>query len=129
MPCAYVIDKERRLVVSTAWDRVTFAQAKDHLTQLRNDPDFNPDYNHLIDTTAITALDISLDEIKEMAMGGIFSPASRGAFVATNTAICGLARLWEAHHSMAKVGDQVCIFSDLPSALKWLGLPETLISN
>ena len=49
MPCRYVIDIEQRLVISTGWDRVTFAEAKAHQDQLVRDPVFNPEFN---ETTA-----------------------------------------------------------------------------
>ena len=61
MPCRYVIDKERRLVISTAWDRLTFAQAKAHDDQLLSDPDFSPEFNQLMDATAVTAMDMSIE--------------------------------------------------------------------
>lgn len=52
MPCRYVIDIEQRLVISTGWDRVTFAEIKAHQDQLVSDPDFNPEFNQFVDATA-----------------------------------------------------------------------------
>lgn len=63
MPYRYVIDNERRVVVSVGWDCVTFADATSHQIQLLSDPDFNPEFNQLVDATAVTALDLSVDEI------------------------------------------------------------------
>ena len=126
MPLSYVIDKERRLVISSASGRVTFAEAVASEEQLKNDPEFNPDYNHLVDFTAVTELDISPDQSAMLARRGIFSSASRGAIVASDPAIFGMGRLWEAHHEIANLQDEVCICRDRAAALKWLGLPETL---
>lgn len=45
MPCRYDIDKDRRLVISTGWDRLPFAEAKARQDQLGIDPDFNSEFN------------------------------------------------------------------------------------
>jgi hypothetical protein len=58
MPCRYVIDEENRLVISSAWDRVTVAHVDTHQSKLSVDPHFNPDFKQLVEATAVTALDI-----------------------------------------------------------------------
>jgi hypothetical protein len=122
VPCRYVIDKERRLIVSTGWDRLTFAEAKAHDDQLFSDPDFNPEFNQLIDATAVTVMDMSIDEAKSLARRAIVSRTSRRAFVATNPAIFGMGRLVGTHDEIAREQEQAGVFRDLYSALKWLGL-------
>ena len=93
MPVHCVIDKERRLVITTGRDRVTFAEIKAHQDQLKNDPDFTPEYNQLIDSTAVTAVDVSIVEAEELARSGhFFSPSSRRAWFATDPFIFGIAR-------------------------------------
>ncbi|SRR6266700_3927832 len=122
MLARYVIDKERRLVISTGSEQLTFSQVKTHQDQLLNDPDFDPEFNQLIDMTAVTSLDISVDEAKMIARRKLFSSTSRRAFVATSPTIFGMGRMMEAYHEMSNVASQVRVFYDLPSALKWLGL-------
>lgn len=122
MPCRYLIDKERRLVISRGWDRVTFDEMKAHETQLKSDPDFNPEYNQLLDATKVTVLELSIDEAKTMAGRTIFAPGSRRAWVATDPAIYGMGRLMATYHEMGKMPTQVCVFYDLRCALEWLGL-------
>lgn len=122
MPVRYVIDKERRLVVTTGWDRVTSAEITATQEQLRNDPDLNPDFNHLIDTTGVTVMDVSLDDAKRIASRGVFSSVSKGAVVATTPAIFGMGRLMQVHHDIAKLADEVRTFYDRDAALKWLGV-------
>ena len=118
MPCRYVIDRERRLVISVGWDRVTAAEIKAHREQLARDPDFN----QLVDGMAVTALDISMDEAKTFASGSVFSPTSRRAFVAGNLFILGMARLMETYARMTKGREQVNAFHNRDEAMKWLGL-------
>jgi len=122
VPCRYVIDKERRLVISTAWDRVTFTEMRANQDQLLCDADFNAEFNQLIDATKCTLLDISIDEAKTLAGRKILSPTSRIAWVATDPTIYGMGRLIATYHEMGKTPSQVGVFYDLPSALKWLGL-------
>jgi len=124
MPCSYVIDRERRLVVSTAWDRVTFAEVMIHQDQLRSDPAFDPNFNQLVDATAVDGVDASVEEVKKAASRRTFSSSALRAFVATNPEVFGIGRLLGAHMGMGRVPQQVHVFYDIPSALKWLGLDE-----
>jgi len=119
MPLRYVIDKERRLVISTARDRVTFAEIKAHQDQLLQDSEFDPEFNQLIDTTAVTVLDVSVEEAKTLARRRMFSQTSRRAFLAVSPSIFGMGRLMEVYHHEQS---QIYVFYDLRSALKWLGV-------
>ncbi len=121
MPCSYFIDKERRIVFSAGWDRLTFAEAKAHGEQLLSDPDFNPDFNQLIDASAVTAMDISIDEAKMLARRAIVSPTSRRAFVATDPSIFGMGRLMGAYDEIERARDKAGVFYDRDAALQWLG--------
>lgn len=122
MPVNYVIDKEKRLVISTAWDRVTFAEVIEQQEQLRADPAFDPEFDQLVDASKVTAIDASLEEVKKAASHRTFSSASRRAFVATNPDVFAMGRLMGAHMGMGRTPQQVHVFYDIPSALKWLGL-------
>jgi len=122
MPCSYVIDKQRRLVITTGVDHLSFAEMKAIQNQLESDPNFDSSFNQLIDMTRATTLDLSIDQAKVIANRQHFSSASRRAFVATSPAIFGMGRLMEAYHSMAKKPAHVCVFSNREEALQWLGL-------
>lgn len=122
MPARFVIEKEHRLVISTAWDRVTYAEILAHRDQLVRNFDFNPEFNQLVDGAAVTALDITMDEAKAIAGSSIFSPTSRRAFVASGLSILAMARLVETYSRMRNEREQVKVFRDLDVAVKWLGL-------
>jgi hypothetical protein len=122
LPCRYLIDKERRLGISTGWDRLTFADMKAQQDEVLANPDFDPAFNQLVDVTAVTVLDLSIAEAKWIANRGIYSPTSRLAVLASNPAIFGMARMMDAYHSMATGREQVSVFYDLDAALAWLGL-------
>ena len=122
MPVGYVLDKERRLVVTTASGRVTFAEAKAHQDQLRSDPDFQAEFNQLLDATAVTNLDISTEEAKSLGRNSpFFSASSRRAWVAPNPFLFGMGRLMATYREIAGGEEQFQMFYDRDEALKWLG--------
>lgn len=120
MPCDYVIDKERRLVLSTAWDLLTAAEALDHQNRLRNDASFNPDFAQLADGTRVTQIAASAQDVQMLADRTIFSPGSRRAFVTSRTAHFGVLRMFQVYRELAGVGEQIKVFHDTASALEWL---------
>jgi len=122
MPCRYVIDAEHGLVVSTAWDRVTFAEVDAHQDRLAGDPDFNPDFKQLVDATQVTNLDISISEAKTIFGRKTFSSASRCAFLGRGLTILGMGRLIEAQAALLEGRETVRVFSNRQKALKWLGM-------
>jgi hypothetical protein len=120
MPCDYVIDRERRLVLSTAWDVLTAAEALDHQNRLRNDADFNPDFSQLGDGTRVTKIEANPLDVQMLAERTIFSPGSRRAFVTSRTAHFGVLRMFQVYRELAGVGEQIQVFHDTTSALEWL---------
>jgi hypothetical protein len=123
MPVEYVIDDERQLVITTASNRVTFAEARAHQERLKDDPRFHPEFNQLLDATGVTALDISNDEAKVIARNSpYFSASSRRAWVASNPFLFGMGRMIGIHREIAGGEEQFRVFYDREQALKWLGL-------
>ena len=49
MPWNYRIDEERRLVITTAWDRLSGPDISDHQHALLNDPAFERDFFQFLD--------------------------------------------------------------------------------
>ena len=121
MPWNYTIDKERRLIVSKGWDRLTFAEAAAHEENLESDPDFDQELNQLIGLTGVTAFDVSTVEAKVLSTRLVFSPKSRRALVASNPQVFGMGRLVESYHIIGKARDETRVFYDLDEAMKWLG--------
>jgi len=82
MPVHSVIHKEQRLVITTGEGRLTLDELKANQDWLLNNPDFDPEFNQLLDITAVTAMDIKVTDIRQALRRRSFSPASRRAFVA-----------------------------------------------
>lgn len=127
MPVTYVIDKRRRLVLSTVSGVVTFAEAKAHQDRLKKDPDFVPEFNQLLDATEVTALAISTEEAKIIARNSpFFSSSSRRAWIAPNAFLFGMARLIGTYREIAGGQEQFRVFYDRNEASRWLGLDRVL---
>jgi len=119
MKVRYSIDKQRRLVLTTAEGCVTFDDVRNHQDRLLADPDFDASFDQLIDTTTSTKFEISPHEARILAGRRILSPESRRAFVATEPHIFGLGRMMEIYHEGLGYAD-VQVFYSLDEALKWL---------
>jgi len=127
MPCHYVIDKVRRLVISTGSGVVTFDELMEHQEKLHNDPDFNPKFNQLIDATTVSAVDLTRSAAEELTQRNIFSSTSRRALVATKPAIFGMGRLLMTYLEMSDTPSETHVFYTLAPALKWLGVDASAI--
>jgi hypothetical protein len=125
VPISYKIDKQRRLVISTGSGRMTVAEMKAHDLQLRNDPDFNSEFNQLLDGTKATALDASYEHLRETVRYSPFSPKSRRAFVAKSIHGFGMGRMTATLIELSQAPSEVSVFTDLSSALNWLGIRDS----
>jgi hypothetical protein len=121
MPYRYVIDTERRLVISTGWGRLSFADVTAHQDQLAGDPDFNPEFNQLVDARAVTELNASWDEAKILVGRKFFAPTARRAFLGSGFSIAAVAKLLRAYSQIKSKPGEISVFHDPESALKWLG--------
>ncbi len=123
MPFSYVVYQEQRLVISAGSGRVTQAEIKERQDQTASDPDFAPEFDQIVDLTAVTDFEMSMDEFAALARRKVFASRSRRAFVASTPHVFGMGRLWEAHSELADDDpSKIQVFYDLPAALKWLGL-------
>jgi hypothetical protein len=122
MPFSYVVYSEHRLVISTGSDRVTWEEIKTRQDQTKTDPDFNPEFNQIVDLRAVTGFDMTIEHAGLLAGRMIFSATSKRAFVAASPAVFGMSRMWEILTELSDNPSQIRVFYDLPSALKWLSL-------
>ena len=123
MPAEYIIDKSLRMVFTKAYGDVFDQEAYAHQDKLRDDPDFDPSFSQLIDSTNITNVqNFSLEAIYTLAKRNPFSAGSRRAFVATNRLLYVMGHVFEA--ITRDNPDEVVIFKDLTEARKFLKLEK-----
>ena len=125
MPTDYTIDVQRGVVLSAGTGVFASADFVEHMVRLRGDPNFNPDFNQVVDCRGISVLDLNSDQLKELASQSIFSAKSRRAFVVSSDLHFGMGRMFAAYREIAE-GQNVRIFRDMSEALSWLELPADL---
>jgi hypothetical protein len=119
MPVSYKIDKQHKLVMSTAFGVVTMADALAHQAQLLADVDFDPSFSQLMDLTHVTKLEAGPGDIRRLAMETIFSADSRRAILVSSNLVYGLARMFEIFRET--VGEKgIHVFRNLDEALDWV---------
>ncbi len=120
MPLSFVIDKQRRLVTSTASGVFTYADIAGHQRQLKNNPDFDSSFDQLFDGTAVTKIELTAAEIQTVARQRLFAGGSRQALVASNDFAYGMARMFEMYREASRTGRLVRVFNSLDAAQEWL---------
>ena len=122
MPADFIIDKQHAVVVSRGTGIFTYAEFLDHMAGLRADPRFRPEFNQLVDCRAITLLDFTSEQVKDLAKRSIFSGRSRRAFVASSDLQFGLSRMFATYRKISGALEFE-VFRDMREALAWLNLP------
>jgi hypothetical protein len=115
----YEIDKERRLITSTASGVITLPEVWAHQQRLETDPDFDAGFAQLLDVTQVTKLELSSDDVRRVADSNSFSPNPRVAIVATSSLIYGMARMFQIFREM-KGEEKTRVFRDRDEALAWV---------
>jgi len=120
MPASYVIDKQRRLVISTATGVVTAEECKQHQDRLVNDPDFDPTYNQILDFTGATTIGLNYEILRFLAVRHVFRTPSRRAILSNNEEISALMERSKDLRKQFLGTDTIEVFADRDQALLWL---------
>jgi len=120
MPLSFVIDKQRRRVTSTASGVLSYSDIARHQERLRNDPDFDPNFDQLFDGTGVTNIALTVDEIRTVARQHIFTAGSSQAFATNSDFAYGMARMFEIYREASGAGRLVRVFDKLEEAQEWL---------
>lgn len=79
LPATYLIDLERKLVISHAWGVVTDDDVREHNRMLRTDPLFDPTYRQLVDMNGIAEDLVDATTKREASQNQFFAPGVRRA--------------------------------------------------
>jgi len=121
MPAEYSIDKARRMVFSKAYGSITDQEVYTNQDRLRDDPDFDPGFSQLIDSTNVTKADgLSTEAIYNLARRNPFGIGSQRAFVASNRLLYVMFHVFQA--ITEDHPDEIVIFKDLTEAREFLKL-------
>ncbi len=118
LPFDYVIDRGRRLIITTAEGAVTVAEVKSKLESLLSDPEFDPHLHEVIDATRVTKMYVPVTDVFEALNLCPRSRKSRTAWVVTKSGkwatLAHMFAAWTSVHS------ECTVFHDVPSALAWI---------
>lgn len=123
MPADYRIHPASQLIVSRAHGIFTFAEMRAHILGMASDPAFDADFSHLLDGRDIDVLEVTSEQMVELASIGSVKPSSRRALVAGRTCVYGLFRMYQAYRT--SLGDTgVRVFSSVAEGIEWLDLED-----
>jgi len=119
MAAYFRIDKERRLVMTTAAGVFTFADGLAHQERLTTDPDFDPSFSQLMDLTHVTKIEFGSEDVRRLAQRSVFAPDARRAILVNCDVIFGLAQKFVAFRE--SLGEQgLRVFRSIDEALSWV---------
>ncbi len=106
-------------MISSAAGVLSRADAAAYMEKLLKDPDFDPSYSQIADFTQVTKIDVTAQDVHELAQKSIFSTQSRRAFIAPGEAAYGLARMFGIlRETQGEMG--ISVFRTLEEALDWV---------
>jgi hypothetical protein len=114
MAVTYSIDHELRVVFTVFSGVFTDADVWQLIDQLRKDPAYDPEFNELIDCSAVTENRVSTSTLGALES----SPVPLRAVVAPSDANYGVSRIFQAVQPNQKIE----IFRTIAEARKWLGI-------
>jgi len=122
MPAWYKIDRARRLVLSTGSGLLTAAEIMAHQRKLLTDPNFDPNFSQFWDFTAVTATQVSGDDVRTIAATTVFSAHSPRSVLVKTDEQFGLCRMFATYRE-GHGEHGVRVFRDRAEALRW-ALPK-----
>ena len=100
MPMDYIIDRDRRLVISVAHGSLTFADVERHQRALLVDPDFDSTFDQIGDLTRVTEFLLTSEEIRIAAARKVFSHGSRRVCIAPDDLQFAMLRMFETYREV-----------------------------
>jgi hypothetical protein len=119
MPACYKIDKERRLVMSTAFGVVTRNDLLDHQQSLLTDPDFGNTFSQLADLTRIARLEVNAADVRAAAAKDVFASETRRAIIVSDDEAFGLSRMFEILRA-ARGEEGIRVFRTVEEGFGWI---------
>jgi hypothetical protein len=123
MPAKYIIDVHHRVVFSKGFGVFTYMEALNYMRELFNDSRFNPEFSQIVDCRDISRVELTGEQVRDLAIRSGFSPHARRAFVVSSDLQFGLSRMFGTYREAREAGG-IEIFHEMIPALAWLGLPE-----
>jgi hypothetical protein len=115
----YIIDRQRRLVITVGEGLVTFADVDGHQNNLIADPEFDPTFDQIGDLSRVTEFALSPDEVRIVAARHVFAPGSRRVGIAPGDLPFAMLRMFETYREIFGSGEITQVFRTREEALAW----------
>lgn len=100
MPTKLTIEPKSRMVFSSYYGEMTTTDLVQHIARIRKHPDFNPDFDELIDASGVTSFEVPSYDVRELAShDSPFHARARRVLVAPQDLIFGLGRMFQTFGS------------------------------
>jgi len=100
MPTRLSIDTKAGMVYSTYYGDMATADLVQHIATIRKHPDFNPDFDELIDASGVRSFDVPSDDVRELASrDSPFHARAKRVLVAPQDLVFGLGRMFQTFGS------------------------------
>ena len=100
MPTRLSIDVKARMVYSSYYGDMTTTDLVQHIASIRKHPDFDPDFDELIDASGVTSFEVPSDDVRELAShDSPFHAHAKRVLVAPQDLIFGLGRMFQTFGS------------------------------
>src|SRR5262245_46933044 len=117
---SYLINEDRHLVITSAWDELTGADILEHRRKLNSDARFHRSFYQLVDLTHVTSVALDYKTVEGLCCEHIFSRKSRRAFVAPSLLTQAMSRMFISIRTLSGGVEQMEVFKDRKTALRWL---------
>src|SRR5581483_7522935 len=96
MPYKARLDAERRIAFVEFQGKATYLEIERYTRELRDNPEFKPDFSQFIDASGVTETDLNATELERLAIADPFSKDAVRVIIAGSDSIFGIARMFES---------------------------------
>jgi hypothetical protein len=119
VPAEYIIDRDRRLVITVAYGRLTFGDARQHQQELAIDPLFESSFDQIVDCTRVNEFAISPEEVRILAARSVFAHGSRRVGIAPDDLQFAMMRMFETYREIFGGGEVTQVVRTREEAMQW----------
>ncbi len=96
----YHMDEKQCIVWTRCWVILTDADLLGHQARLRTEPNFQPGFCQLIDTSEVAEMTLTGAAVKQVASNSLFARESKRPFVVVKNAVYGMGRMFELYQGL-----------------------------
>lgn len=119
----FQIDDTQRIIWVRCSGALTDHDIVTHQASLRADPRFRPEFFQLVDTCAVTEVEVSARVMWQLGQSQLFAPTARRAYVVVRDVMFGLVRMYGMYQGL-RGRAEVRAFRTRAEAVAWLEVDD-----